>query len=275
MGREIPPPTPTPSARAFAWLRRYKFSISRPRLGNRPGATMACVNEHTVLVVEDEAAIAEAVRARLASEGYRVLVTGDGPSALEAAGREPPDLVVLDLMLPGMDGLEVCRELQKDTWVPVLMLTARTEESDKVAGFAVGADDYLTKPFSLRELTVRVKAILRRMDRIMSATNGSGPIERGALTIDPARRRVSVDGRDVQLTPLEFDILLSLARNPGVVMTREQLMDGVWGYRDFGGGRVVDSHVARIRRKLGEDGQEPRFIQTVHGVGYSFREDAA
>jgi DNA-binding response OmpR family regulator len=236
---------------------------------------MACVNEHTVLVVEDEAAIAEAVRARLASEGYRVLVTGDGPSALEAAGREPPDLVVLDLMLPGMDGLEVCRELQKDTWVPVLMLTARTEESDKVAGFAVGADDYLTKPFSLRELTVRVKAILRRMDRIMSATNGSGPIERGALTIDPARRRVSVDGRDVQLTPLEFDILLSLARNPGVVMTREQLMDGVWGYRDFGGGRVVDSHVARIRRKLGEDGQEPRFIQTVHGVGYSFREDAA
>jgi DNA-binding response OmpR family regulator len=236
---------------------------------------MACVNEHTVLVVEDEAAIAEAVRARLASEGYRVLVTGDGPSALEAAGREAPDLVVLDLMLPGMDGLEVCRELQKDTWVPVLMLTARTEESDKVAGFAVGADDYLTKPFSLRELTVRVKAILRRMDRIMSATNGSGPIERGALTIDPARRRVSVDGRDVQLTPLEFDILLSLARNPGVVMTREQLMDGVWGYRDFGGGRVVDSHVARIRRKLGEDGQEPRFIQTVHGVGYSFREDAA
>jgi DNA-binding response OmpR family regulator len=236
---------------------------------------MTGVNEHTVLVVEDEAAIAEAVRARLASEGYRVLVTGDGPSALDAAGREHPDLVVLDLMLPGMDGLEVCRELQKDTWVPVLMLTARTEESDKVAGFAVGADDYLTKPFSLRELAVRVKAILRRMDRIRSASNGSGPIEHGALAIDPARRRVSVDGSDVQLTPLEFDILLTLARNPGVVLTREQLMDGVWGYRDFGGGRVVDSHVARIRRKLGEDGQVPRFIQTVHGVGYSFREDAA
>ena len=215
------------------------------------------------------------MRARLASEGYRVLVTGDGPSALDAAGREHPDLVVLDLMLPGMDGLEVCRELQKDTWVPVLMLTARTDVSDKVAGFAVGADDYLTKPSSLRELAVRVKAILRRMDRIRSSSNGSGPIERGALAIDPARRRVSVDGRDVQLTPLEFDILLTLARSPGVVLTREQLMDGVWGYRDFGGGRVVDSHVARIRRKLGEDGQEPRFIQTVHGVGYSFREDAA
>ena len=236
---------------------------------------MTCVNEHTVLVVEDEAAIAEAVRARLASEGFRVLVAGDGPAALAAAAEHRPDLVVLDLMLPGMDGLEVCRELQKDTWVPVLMLTARTEEADKVAGFAVGADDYLTKPFSLRELTVRVKAILRRMERIRAATNGSGPIEHGALAIDPAKRRVSVDGREVQLTPLEFDILLTLARNPGVVQTREQLMDGVWGYRDFGGGRVVDSHVARIRRKLGEDGVEPRFIQTVHGVGYSFREDAS
>src|SRR4029434_4252360 len=159
-----------------------------------------------------------AVRARLSSEGFRVLVAADGPQALELAAAEEPDLVVLDLMLPGMDGLGVCRRLQDGRWVRVLMLTARTEESDKVAGFAVGADDYLTKPFSLRELTVRVKAILRRMDRIMSATTGSGPIERGALTIDPARRRVSVDGRDVQLTPLEFDIFLSLARNPGVVM---------------------------------------------------------
>jgi len=240
-----------------------------------PGATIASVNERTVLVVEDEAAIAEAVRARLASEGYRVLVAGDGPNALEIAGAEHPDLVVLDLMLPGMDGLEVCRELQRESWVPVLMLTARTEEADKVAGFAVGADDYLTKPFSLRELTVRVKAILRRIERIRAATNGSEPIERGPLSIDPARRRVMVDGADVQLTPLEFDILAALARRPGVVLTREQLMDGVWGYRDFGGGRVVDSHVARIRRKLGEDGQEPRFIQTVHGVGYSFREDVA
>src|SRR5205809_1148391 len=147
------------------------------------------MDEHTVLVVEDEAAIAEAVRARLASEGYRVLVTGDGPSALDAAGREHPDLVVLDLMLPGMDGLEVCRELQKDTWVPVLMLTARTDESDKVAGFAVGADDYLTKPFSLRELAVRVKAILRRMDRIRSSSNGSAASSaRTARSRGPSRR---------------------------------------------------------------------------------------
>jgi DNA-binding response OmpR family regulator len=202
-----------------------------------------------------------------------VLVEGDGPGAIDTTARERPDLVVLDLMLPGMDGLEVCREIQKSSWVPVLMLTARTDEADKVAGFAVGADDYLTKPFSLRELTVRVRAILRRVDRIASMGNGSGETRHGPLTVDSSRRRVTVDGEEVPLTPLEFDILLTLARSPGVVFTREQLMDGVWGYRDFAGGRVVDSHVARIRRKLGEDGQEPRFIQTVHGVGYSFRED--
>ena len=224
-----------------------------------------------MLVVDDEEAIAEAVRARLASEGFRVVTAGDGPSAIEAARRDRPDLVVLDLMLPGMDGLEVCKEIQREAWVPVLMLTARTDEADKVAGFAVGADDYLTKPFSLRELTVRVKAILRRMDRVRSLGQ-SEPIRRGDLAIDPARRRVTVGGGEIALTPLEFEILHTLAREPGVVLGREQLMDRVWGYRDFAGGRVVDSHVARIRKKLGEDGGEPRFIRTVHGVGYAFRE---
>jgi DNA-binding response OmpR family regulator len=234
---------------------------------------MHAVTAQTVLVVDDEEAIAEAVRARLESEGYRVLVAGDGPQALETAGREHPDLVVLDLMLPGMDGLEVCTELQRERWVPVLMLTARTEEADKVAGFAVGADDYLTKPFSLRELAVRVRAILRRVERIGQPPSVD-PISLGGLSIDATRRRVAVDEAEVQLTPLEFEILLTLAREPGVVFTREQLMDRVWGYRDYAGGRVVDSHVARIRRKLGEDGNEPRFIRTVHGVGYAFREDA-
>ncbi len=225
----------------------------------------------TVLVVDDERAIAEAVRARLESEGYRVLIAEDGPLAIEACARVRPDLVVLDLMLPGMDGLEVCKQIQRDGWIPVLMLTARTEEADKVAGFAVGADDYLTKPFSLRELAVRVKAILRRVERIR-ATTTHGPIERGPLRIDPSRRRVEVEGEEVSLTPLEFEILAVLAADPGVVFTREQLMDRVWGYRDYAGGRVVDSHVARIRRKLREDGQEPRFIRTVHGVGYAFEE---
>jgi DNA-binding response OmpR family regulator len=227
----------------------------------------------TVLVVDDELAIAEAVRARLQSEGFAVTVADDGPAAIEACARLRPDLVVLDLMLPGMDGLEVCREIQRDRWIPVLMLTARTEEADKVAGFAVGADDYLTKPFSLRELAVRVRAILRRVDRIRSAPS-DGPLDRGSLRIDPARRRVELDGEEVPLTPLEFDILAALAAEPGVVFTREQLMDRVWGYRDYAGGRVVDSHVARLRRKLQEDGQEPRFVRTVHGVGYAFQESS-
>jgi DNA-binding response OmpR family regulator len=231
------------------------------------------VTEQTILVVDDEEAIAEAVRARLQSEGFQVVVAGDGPEAIGLCEQVHPDLVVLDLMLPGMDGLEVCRQIQRDRWVPVLMLTARTEEADKVAGFAVGADDYLTKPFSLRELVVRVRAILRRMERI-GALPADEPIDRAGLAIDQSRRTVALDGSYVQLTPLEFEILLTLARTPGVVFTREQLMDKVWGYRDYAGGRVVDSHVARIRRKMGEDGAEPRFIRTVHGVGYAFREPA-
>ena len=231
------------------------------------------MSEQTVLVVDDEEAIAEAVRARLESEGYRVVVAFDGPEAIKANEEHRPNLVVLDLMLPGMDGLEVCKAIQRDGWTPVLMLTARTEEADKVAGFAVGADDYLTKPFSLRELAVRVKAILRRVERIEGSTaHDTGPIERHGLSVDPARRRVEVDGEEIGLTPLEFEILLALAREPGVVQSRDQLMDRVWGYRDYAGGRVVDSHVARIRRKLGEDGNDPRFIRTVHGVGYAFKE---
>ena len=224
-----------------------------------------------ILVVEDEEAIAEAVRARLASEGYQVRVVHDGPQALRAAASERPDLVVLDLMLPGMDGLEVCREIQKNDWVPVLMLTARTDEADKVAGFAVGADDYLTKPFSLRELAARVRAILRRMERI-ERTDPTETVTRFDLHVDAARRRITRGGREVTLTPLEFEILLTLARSPGVVFSRDQLMDRVWGYRDYAGGRVVDSHVARVRRKLGDEAAEPKYIRTVHGVGYAFQE---
>jgi DNA-binding response OmpR family regulator len=227
------------------------------------------VPDQTVLVVDDEEAIAEAVRARLEAEGYRVVVAADGPQAIRMHAEHRPDLVVLDLMLPGMDGLEVCKAIQRTAWTPVLMLTARTEEADKVAGFAVGADDYLTKPFSLRELVIRVKAILRRIER-MRAVRDEGPIERPGIEIDPARRRVAVDGSEVSLTPLEFEILVALARDPGIVLSRDQLMDRVWGYRDYAGGRVVDSHVARIRRKLGEDGNDPRFVRTVHGVGYAF-----
>jgi len=230
------------------------------------------VSNQTILVVDDEEAIAEAVRARLLSEGYEVVVAGDGPTAIERAREDHPDLVVLDLMLPGMDGLEVCKAIQRNDWVPVLMLTAKTEEADKVAGFAVGADDYLTKPFSLRELAVRVKAILRRVERVRELPS-SEPITRGRLSVDGARRKVTVEGAEIGLTPLEFDILEALAREPGVVLTRDQLMDRVWGYRDYAGGRVVDSHVARIRRKLDEDGGESGLIRTVHGVGYAFADE--
>jgi DNA-binding response OmpR family regulator len=226
----------------------------------------------SILVVEDEAAIAEAVRARLDSEGYDVRVAADGPEALQAVAEETPDLVVLDLMLPGMDGLEVCQEIQRREWVPVLMLTARTDEADKVAGFAVGADDYLTKPFSMRELTARVRAILRRMERIREM-HPTEPVLRFDLTVDAARRRVLRGEDEIGLTPLEFEILLTLSRSPGVVFSRDQLMDRVWGYRDYAGGRVVDPHVARIRRKLGDEAAEPKYIRTVHGVGYTFNED--
>jgi DNA-binding response OmpR family regulator len=226
----------------------------------------------SVLVVEDEEAIAEAVRARLSSEGYEVRVVHDGPQAIRSVAQERPDLVVLDLMLPGMDGLEVCREIQKRDWVPVLMLTARADEADKIAGLAVGADDYMTKPFSLRELVARVRAILRRMDRIERGTEEDS-VTRFDLSVDAARRRVHRGEEEVVLTPLEFEILLTLARSPGVVFGRDQLMDRVWGYRDYAGGRVVDSHVARIRRKLGDEAGEPRYIRTVHGVGYAFVEE--
>ena len=175
-------------------------------------------------------------------------------------------------MLPGMDGLEVCKEIQRTSWTPVLMLTAKTEEADKVAGFAVGADDYLTKPFSLRELTARVKAILRRIER-MRVAGSDEPIVHDGLEVDPSRRRVAVDGDEIAADAARVrDPRDARARARGRVLGREQLMDRVWGYRDYAGGRVVDSHVARIRRKLGEDGDEPRFIRTVHGVGYAFQE---
>jgi len=229
-------------------------------------------SEKLICIVDDDDSVRELLEFLVKKEGFRCETAADGEEGLNKIKKLLPDLVVLDLMLPGMDGLEVCKQIQRDGWTPVLMLTARTEEADKVAGFAVGADDYLTKPFSLRELTVRVKAILRRVDRIKGAAEPVGAIERNGMMIDAARRRVEVDGAEIGLTPLEFEILLTLARDPGVVLSRDALMDGVWGYRDYAGGRVVDSHVARIRRKLGEDGNEPRFIRTVHGVGYAFKE---
>jgi DNA-binding response OmpR family regulator len=224
-----------------------------------------------VVIIEDEETIASAVAARLRSEGLTVDVAADGPSGVNLVEQVKPDLVVLDLMLPGFDGLEVCRRIQKDRPVPVLMLTARDSETDLLVGLAVGADDYLTKPFSPRELVARVHAILRRVGRAGdSATAGSSArtLRLGRVALEPATRRATLDGEPVHLTPTEFDILALLGDKPGVVFTREQLLADIWGYRDGFGARTVDSHVQALRRKLGAG-----VIRTVHGVGYAAGDD--
>ena len=219
----------------------------------------------TVVVIEDEAPIADAVAARLRSEGFVVETAADGPSGVDLVERVRPDLVVLDLMLPGFDGLEVCRRIQRERPVPVLMLTARDSETDLLVGLAVGADDYLTKPFSPRELVARIRTILRRTERQAAPADEVAPVlHLGAVRADPATRRVTSGDDDVHLTPTEFDLLHVLGRRPGVVHTREQLLAEVWGYRDGSGARTVDSHIRSLRRKLGAD-----LIRTVHGVGYA------
>jgi DNA-binding response OmpR family regulator len=217
----------------------------------------------TILVIEDERSIAAAVAARLRSEGYAVEIALDGPAGIAASDRIRPDLVVLDLMLPGLDGLEVCRQIQRDRPVPVLMLTARDSESDLVVGLDVGADDYKTKPFSARELVARIHALLRRVERNAAPADAEA-LQIGAVELDPATRRVRLDGELVHLTPTEFDLVFYLAAHPGRVATREELLEQVWGYEIPSGARTVDSHVRSVRRKLGAD-----LIRTVHGVGYA------
>jgi DNA-binding response OmpR family regulator len=218
-----------------------------------------------ILVVEDERTIAESVAARLRAEGFAVDVVHDGPGAVARASQTRPDLVVLDIMLPGFDGLEVCRRIQAERPVAVLMLTARGDETDLLVGLAVGADDYLTKPFSMRELAARVHALLRRSDRSAGAPAASdAPIVVGDLEINRSERRVSRAGVEAHLTPTEFDLLVHLARRPRAVLPREQLLADVWGWADASGTRTVDSHVKALRRKLGAD-----LIRTVHGVGYA------
>jgi DNA-binding response OmpR family regulator len=224
--------------------------------------------ERRILVVEDERTIADALAARLRAEGFLVQVAADGPSAVEAARRTPPDAIVLDIMLPGFDGLEVCRRLQAERPVPVLMLTARDDETDLLVGLAVGADDYMVKPFSMRELAARVHALLRRATRAsapLTAPPGAPPTLRfGDLEINQAERRVLRSGVEAHLTPTEFDLLVHLAANPRTVLPRERLLADVWGWADASGTRTVDSHIKGLRRKLGSD-----LIRTVHGVGYA------
>lgn len=220
-----------------------------------------------ILVIEDEATIADAVVARLRSEAYDVQQAADGPSGVEHARRWEPDLVILDLMLPGIDGLEVCRLIQRDRHVPVLMLTARDDETDLVIGLAVGADDYLTKPFSMRELVARVQALFRRIDALAGTTPSRGLELDEEIEIDVDARRVRQHGDLVHLTPTEFDLLVLLMREPGAVLRREQIIADLWGWDDGLGRGSLDSHVKSLRAKVGA-----HRIRTVHGVGYALDE---
>jgi two-component system alkaline phosphatase synthesis response regulator PhoP len=231
------------------------------------GATDRAV---TVLVVDDEQNLVELVRSYLEQDGFAVLTASDGLSALELVRTQQPDLIVLDLMLPGLDGLEVCRRLRQVSDAYVLMLTARAEEVDKIVGLSVGADDYLTKPFSPRELVARVKAMLRRPRRGTAlATDAEPPQRVGELVIDRAQYEASYQGQVLPLTAREFELLAALAAHPGRVFTRGQLLERVMGSEHYDE-HVIEVHIANLRKKLDDDPSQPRYIQTVRGVGYRF-----
>jgi DNA-binding response OmpR family regulator len=218
----------------------------------------------TILVVDDEPKITQLVRDYLESAGFGVVTAGDGREALMRARTERPDLVILDLGLPQLDGLDVTRSLRRDGEVPIIMLTARDDETDRVIGLELGADDYVTKPFSPRELVARVRAVLRRRDR-----DGLDEVLRtGALTLDVPRMRLEVDGRPVELTATEFSLLAAMARQPGRVFTRSQLLDAIHGVAFESYERAIDAHVRNIRRKIELDPHDPRHLLTVYGVGY-------
>lgn len=221
-----------------------------------------------VLVVDDEFHLADAIAAYLRREGFEVSVAHDGTTAVTVARREAPDLIVLDVMLPGIDGIEVCRQVRSFSSSYVIMLTARDGELDKVLGLSMGADDYLVKPFSPRELVARVRAMLRRPRAPDVASGATGVRSHGGLTMDVEGRTVTVDGRDTDLTRTEFDLLFALLDRPRAVLTRQQLLDAAWGTHWIGDEHVVDVHVGHVRAKLGDEPNSPRFIRTVRGIGY-------
>jgi DNA-binding response OmpR family regulator len=226
------------------------------------------VSDRTILVVDDERKIRQLVRAYLEKDGYTVIEAAGGREALDKARSRQPDLIVLDVMLPGLDGIEVLRELRTFSNVYVVMLTAKTEEVDKLIGLSVGADDYLSKPFSPRELLARIKAVLRR-DRGFPKPEANA-FQFDGLTLDRDRREVTRSGTPVDLTALEFDLLTALVSEPGRVFSRRQLLERVWGWDFFGDERVVDVHVRNLRRALADDAAQPTIIGTVRGVGYKF-----
>jgi two-component system alkaline phosphatase synthesis response regulator PhoP len=224
------------------------------------------MTDELVLVVDDEPNIVELQRLYLEREGFRVDTAGDGPAALEAAARLHPALIILDIMLPGMDGLEVCRKLRTaNDPVPILMVTARDEDIDKIIGLEMGADDYLTKPFNPRELVARVKAILRRSERLATASTGTVPLQVGDLSLDPVRREVRVKDHLVDIRTQEFEVLQVLMQHPGWVLSRDQLLNLAWGFDFAGQTRTVDVHIGQLRRRLALSRVR---IETVTGVGY-------
>ena len=225
------------------------------------------MQDKRILIVDDEATVRDTIRAYLERDGFGTETAVDGISAIEQAKTFHPDLIILDVMLPKLDGIEVLRQLRRDSDVYVLMLTAKADEVDKVIGLTMGADDYLTKPFSPRELVARVQAILRR-DRTIPHPNPT--LQFGQMVIDPAARQVKKGNQLLELTPTEYDLLLVLANNNGRVLSREQLIESVWGYDYFGDARVIDTHIRRLRRKIEEDTATPQYIATVRGIGYRF-----
>lgn len=236
-------------------------------------------NQATILVVDDEKTLRDMLDYNLRRQGYRVLTAADGNEAIRLAYGERPDLIILDIMLPGMSGFDVCRAVRKELTVPILMLSAREEEIDKVLGLELGADDYLTKPFGLRELLARVGAMLRRAEMVRHAANKEAASEKedkrdtlvaGDLVISLAHRTIMKGGLPVELKPKEFDLLAFLAAHPMHVFSREVLLDRVWGFDFVGGTRTIDVHVRWLRSKLEQDPANPRLIQTVYGIGYKF-----
>lgn len=230
---------------------------------------MSTIKE-TILVIDDDRHVGELVRLYLQKEGYLVAVAQDGVEGLEKARAIHPDLIVLDIMLPKKDGWEVCRELRAITRAPIIMLTAKGEEADKLYGFDLGADDYITKPFSPRELVARVRAILRRAANVSAEEEEEGVLRFPHLVINIPRFEVEVDGEKIALTPKEFELLKFLAQHPGRLFTREQLLERIWGYDFYGDMRTVDVHIKRLRQKIEKEGLPVRFIKTVWGAGYKF-----
>ena len=223
-----------------------------------------------ILVVDDEPHILELVKYNLAQEGYEVLTAHDGAQAVARARDVQPDLIILDIMLPYVDGLEVCRQIRRDSAVPIIMLTAKGGELERVVGLEIGADDYVTKPFSPRELVARVRAILRRTSAEASPAQ-AGPLRGGELVLDPTTHEVTLDGRSVDLTAKEFELLRLLLSHPNRVFTRDFLLEHIWGYDYYGSTRTVDMHISRLREKIEDDPASPTYIVTVRGVGYKFK----